>query len=277
MTEQSYPEFPATVSSTWELVTPVTAEKYLQQNTHNRHMKRRHVEGMTDDMRRGRFPITHQGLAFDEDGVMLDGQQRCQAVINSGVSIWMLVTTGLPRASQQMMDLGAKRLVGDFLEGNYPANRAAAYRILTVAIPLLPTIDPVRVKEEMGKLTTPRVLEFVAEHPDLLESVDPITGLSKEASKNLPAISPSPLIAAIALTFGKDTDRSVDFLEGIRQMTDLKRGDPRLALIKFRGKEGKHTQQAAAFGISLRMTQAYKHGRDYGVIRGMWAPVKVEP
>jgi hypothetical protein len=33
----------------------------------------------------GRFQVTHQGIGFDEDGQLTDGQHRLQGIVNSGV------------------------------------------------------------------------------------------------------------------------------------------------------------------------------------------------
>lgn len=81
-------------------ITPAMAEKWLATpNTKNRKLRQRTVEAFAADMRRGKWHITHQGIAFDEAGNLLDGQHRLAAIVKSGCTIEMLVTTGLPQSS----------------------------------------------------------------------------------------------------------------------------------------------------------------------------------
>jgi hypothetical protein len=94
-------------------VTPDMATKWLEGNTHNRKLRQSHVDKYARDMKAGRWMATHQGIAFDEDGKLIDGQHRLWAVIESGCTVPMMVFNGLPRGTQLVVDDHLKRNILD--------------------------------------------------------------------------------------------------------------------------------------------------------------------
>jgi hypothetical protein len=97
------------------LVTPDVAQKWLEGNTHNRTLRQSTVERYARDMTEGRWRKTHQGIAFDSDGVLIDGQHRLWAIFTAGVEIEMLVTYGLDMSAQEVIDGGEVRQARDTL------------------------------------------------------------------------------------------------------------------------------------------------------------------
>lgn len=98
-----------------ETITPDQAEKYLQLNTNNRHLRKLLVNQYAKDMTAGNWKLTHQGIAFNCDGTLLDGQHRLAAIVQSGATVEMLVARGIDSRSQLVMDDHAKRSAGDAL------------------------------------------------------------------------------------------------------------------------------------------------------------------
>jgi hypothetical protein len=92
-----------------QLITPEMAKDYLTRNTRNRKLRKSVVEQYARDMRHGRWLLTHQGIAFNCDGTLLDGQHRLEAIILSQTSVWMNVSRGVASESQIAMDDHAKR------------------------------------------------------------------------------------------------------------------------------------------------------------------------
>lgn len=78
-------------------VTPIIAKRWLKDNTNNRNVNRRVVLSYADDMKRGNYALTHQGIGFFEDGSLADGQHRLMAVIEAGVTVTMLVVHGIEK------------------------------------------------------------------------------------------------------------------------------------------------------------------------------------
>lgn len=79
-----------------EQLTPILAAKYLEKNANNRTISQALVDRYAADMAAGNWGVTHQGIAFDNEGNLLDGQHRCLAVIKSGATVQLMVTRDLP-------------------------------------------------------------------------------------------------------------------------------------------------------------------------------------
>lgn len=111
------------VSTEWVDVTPEIAKGWLAKNPQNRTLRRATVDAYAADMRDGNWLPTHQGIAIDAEGWLLDGQHRLTAVVESGCTVRMLVTRGLAPevkgkriSTIEAVDRGAARTVKDFLK-----------------------------------------------------------------------------------------------------------------------------------------------------------------
>jgi hypothetical protein len=100
-------------------VTPKLAREWLRFNTNNRPLRPSHVEALRASFERGEYVFTHQGIAFDSDGAVADGQHRLTAIslLPDGWSFPMLVTRGLDRETAfPVIDaVQAKRSTSDVL------------------------------------------------------------------------------------------------------------------------------------------------------------------
>lgn len=96
-------------------ITPQVAEAMLRMNRRNRPLRRSVVQQYARDMQAGRWRLTHQGIAFDTDGILADGQHRLYAVIESGTTQLMAVTWDVPKDAQIAMDDHVKRETHDAL------------------------------------------------------------------------------------------------------------------------------------------------------------------
>lgn len=99
-------------------VTPELAALWLEKNTGNRPMRRHLVLRLRDAFSRGEYVQTHQGIAFSDEGVLLDGQHRLKAIseLGNGAVFPMLVSRGLASESFKTMDIGAIRNDADALQ-----------------------------------------------------------------------------------------------------------------------------------------------------------------
>ncbi|MEI8064585.1 MAG: hypothetical protein WCH84_11045, partial [Verrucomicrobiota bacterium] len=76
----------------WIDVTPALAWQWLKNNYGNRTIKDDMVVAYARDMVNGVWAATHQGLAFDVDERLIDGQHRLKAVIMANRTVKMKVT-----------------------------------------------------------------------------------------------------------------------------------------------------------------------------------------
>lgn len=92
-----------------EFITPEMAMKYLEVNIANRKLSMTRVGAMARDIKTGNWKLTHQGIAFDVDGFLIDGQHRLHAVIAAGIGVWMVVARQLTADSKLVIDMGIIR------------------------------------------------------------------------------------------------------------------------------------------------------------------------
>lgn len=114
--------------TTKEFVTPETALEWLTCNVNNRSVTRADVEYLRDCILAGEWKVTHQGIAFWNDGELADGQHRLNAIVQAGVGVWIYVTRGVPRDNAEAIDRGRTRSNGDHLHfsGVKTTNRRVA-------------------------------------------------------------------------------------------------------------------------------------------------------
>lgn len=98
-------------------ITPSMAQKWLDTcNKNNRNLRPFLAEKYARDMDTGHWDLTHQGIAFYDDGILADGQHRLQAIVLCGKTIPMMVTKNLPRQSSQAIDQNAPRQMHDVIQ-----------------------------------------------------------------------------------------------------------------------------------------------------------------
>ncbi len=91
-----------------EKLTPEIAMEILDNhNPKNRSVSENTVQSYATDMRNGKWQMTHQGLAFDVNGNLLDGQHRLWAIVFAGVPVEMMVTRNLPVETKQGFTMDA--------------------------------------------------------------------------------------------------------------------------------------------------------------------------
>ncbi len=96
-------------------VTPALAEQWLAGRAENRVVRKSIVALYCRLMLARQWVLTHQGIAFDEEGRLIDGQHRLMAVVASGVSVLMVVMTGVSNEAFEAIDRHIKRSVADCL------------------------------------------------------------------------------------------------------------------------------------------------------------------
>lgn len=97
-------------------ITPELAKKWLSRNVGNRSFRPYKAKWFARLIENGEFVLTHQGIAFDDDGNLIDGQHRLSAIVMTGKSVQMFVSKGFNRNEViTAIDLGAKRNTADSL------------------------------------------------------------------------------------------------------------------------------------------------------------------
>lgn len=94
-------------------VTPALAAEWLRLNTKNRNLNARLVADYARDMQSSAWIYNGEAIKRAIDGTLLDGQHRLAAIVQSGVTLQMLVVEGLDASAQDTMDSGRKRTSAD--------------------------------------------------------------------------------------------------------------------------------------------------------------------
>lgn len=96
-------------------VSPKMAAELLERNASNRPLRPSHVSTLAGIMAKGQFQTTHQGIALNKEGEVIDGQHRLAAIIKSGVTVTMPVAFGVDASDYRalMIDVGLNRTTSD--------------------------------------------------------------------------------------------------------------------------------------------------------------------
>jgi hypothetical protein len=97
-------------------VTPAQAQKWLEGNVDNRSLREARVLLHAQVLQRGEWELTGDAIVFDEDGTLLNGQHRLSAVVVTGITARFIVLRGVPAKTQEVMDTGLSRTLGDQLQ-----------------------------------------------------------------------------------------------------------------------------------------------------------------
>lgn len=156
-------------------VTPELAELWLERNTRNRKISPQSVDRYARNMTHDHWAFTGDSVKFSNAGELLDGQHRLTAVARVGVTVPLLVVSGLPTESQAFMDDGRKRNAGDVLAIRRVTNYVAVAALARLALLWNPggLWVPERGTQLLGthvQVSTTEIMEFVEAHPAVHEA-----------------------------------------------------------------------------------------------------------
>ena len=98
-------------------ITPDMAKKILaHRNKNNRPLRYTHLEKLSNAIEKDEWKVTHQCIAFDKDGNLIDGQHRLAAVLQTRKTVKMTVATNMDASIFDVVDTGSKRSTGDALD-----------------------------------------------------------------------------------------------------------------------------------------------------------------
>jgi hypothetical protein len=246
-------------------ITSQVAKKYLATNTHNRNLSGSRVDTYATDMLVDKWHLTHQGLAFDTEGVLMDGQHRLNAVIlaqeiagdEKKISIPMLVTWGVKREAMISIDGMLVRKVGDQLHLFDNLENGRKYESGSRVILYLER------REYGGKLSVDMARDIVRRHKQGLEwSIGTCT-------RN--PVARAPVFGALAYAYPTDPERVNAFTLMLRDGTGegWNKGHPAHTLREYliRTDVGNHRDRNILTVVTLRALMAYLKGQPLLVIK----------
>jgi hypothetical protein len=100
-------------------VGPPQAIKWLEGNVHNRSVRDSVVQRYARDMKAGQWKLTHEALAFDPQGTLIDGQHRLYAVIEADTEVDFMVAFDADMSTQGVIDGSLPRTMVDVMRLAY--------------------------------------------------------------------------------------------------------------------------------------------------------------
>ena len=211
-------------------------------------------------MRRGEWQVTHQGIAFDTTGALVDGQHRLAAIVEADQPVEMTVFTEVPDGAFDVLDTGKRRNAADALaiEGEKSAVMLAA---MVRTVWLYHHRPDLSWSGGDAGVTNHQIVQTLEQHPKLRdviplgEQIATATGMIKSAAG----------AASYLVTQANQRDLAPWF-DGIIEGTGLPKGDPRLM---FRRVMFAHTRKQA--GQVTRRRETREHVTLYLKAFNAWA------
>jgi hypothetical protein len=204
-------------------VTPQIAAQFLATNTRNRRLKKHWVEQLKERMVSGQWVLNGESISFDKNGVLLNGQNRLTAVIESGVTVEMIVVRGLEPEAFSTIDENVRRNGKDvlYINGEKHASSLAAL------------LRNIAQYEEKGKLLSSThhfsnqdALDTLKSHPDSRESA----AFGNLFNNKFKCITPSVTAFSHYLFMKISRDDTAKFFDSINEGVGLEKGSPILKL-----------------------------------------------
>jgi hypothetical protein len=182
-------------------VTKALADEWLKQNTRNRDVSETVVRRYAAELRGGYFKETHQGIAFDTNGTLIDGQHRLIAISRTGVPAVIWVALDCDPSTVKVIDDHHKRSNRDTLKVG--ENVSISRQEEAVAMAMYRSLgDPERVSKSV-------MTEFVMEH------LGAIKWAAAQFAKR-PKVSSASVVAVVARAFFReDREKLVKFAKYI--------------------------------------------------------------
>lgn len=228
-----------------QTITPAKAAEMLEANTSNRPLSKGVVRTFAEAMKQGDWKVTHQGIAIDINGVLVDGQHRLAAVIEAETPVEMTVFTDVPADTFDVLDTGKRRNAADVLaiEGEQSTHQLAA---MIRAVWLYDNRRDMYWSGGGASVSNQQILETLEDNPTIREYVTVGEKLASEVGMIKSAGG-----AASYLVSRVNTQKKLQpWFDGVIDGAGLAKGDARL---RFRNH---------MFGLARREAGEVRRRRD---------------
>jgi len=138
-------------------ITPELATLMLELNTDNpRTLNKTNLNTLKEELLKDRWIPTCQGIGFDTNGLLINGQHELTACVETGVPLLnQLVSFNLPVEARNKIDLGKKRDLSDItgINRNIITTVRVPFRTISTKVMALEDIKPY-LDGELGRLAT---------------------------------------------------------------------------------------------------------------------------
>ncbi|WP_129307972.1 hypothetical protein [Streptomyces sp. L2] len=249
------------------VVTPAMAKSWLEHRNleRNRRYSSTIEAKYAAEMRAGLWKTTHQGIAFDHDGFLLDGQHRLGAIVRLNQPIQLDIRVDCDPDTFDVLDTGHKRTAHQMLGSQAHA------KVVSAAARFLGALD--------GTIRTGHIRSGVfAVSPssaEVLAVVEAWPELGTHAASAVFCRSKGQILAAPHLAVlsqaarTRYADKIPMWLDGLAYGENLTGADPRLHLRNRMASEraALNRQQPTAYTLIVKAWNAHAQGASMGVLR----------
>lgn len=245
-------------------LTPERAAEYLNRNPRNRKVSPRNYAVIVRAIRNGEWELNGEAIKIDTNGFILDGQHRCHAVVEAGLSIKTFIIENLPATVQDTMDTGKSRTLADILaiRGEANANTVAA---IARRIYISKRFGIRAATTASYPTTNKECLRFFDENEWIRELTNPAKKAARFAK--LPASLAGLLIASFSDIDAEDADY---FFEHLMSGADLEQRNPilmlRSSLAALHDSKGT-TNQTYMAALTIKAWNKFRAGETVGTLK----------
>jgi hypothetical protein len=206
-------------------VTPDLAKEWLKSNVNNRKVSKQNLEFLVNQIKDGKWKFNGDTIVFDEDGILLDGQHRLEAVVVSGKTLTSNVTLGIERNSFHTIDTGKVRNSSDVLSTQgykRPTVVSASAKLVMALETGVKGIVSGGIKS--SKFDNLDVLNFVKSRADFAD----VIGEAHSIWQTMPQrfVSGSIFCAMYYLFYKKHTTQARSFMKSVAVGTGIESNSP---------------------------------------------------
>lgn len=242
-----------------ETIDPGLAKVLLEANVRNRAVSMGHARSLARDMSAGKWRLTHQGLALDRDGRLVDGQHRLHAIVLSGCTVQMTVTYNVDPESFHAVDVGLQprgihQIVSLVRGTKYAASVVAGSKVLWHVL------EKNRQEAIRNKFTESEVT-------DLLDVFEPDLVWSIERLGSINLLKQAAVAAAFAFVAPVAREESDLLIKTLRARTGMSL--TQVAYWRALEREGiatTHGDRMSMFAMTLRALYHHIRGDDIKAI-----------
>ncbi len=253
------------------MVTPQMAQKWLVTGGKNRRISNPRIKEYADSMKAGKWVLNGEGILFDANGKLINGQHRLSAVVLSGLTMPLLIIRGIddPNAFGTI-DTGKKRTVSDVvgMEGIKHASTVSAIAKRLVAWDK--QIDKSKfalTTESYNRIAGYEILDYVKENN---HKIQPFIADMAGSMPYKKCGAGSALIAALIICNNCDEVATMLFVEGLKTGANLLANSPihllRERLIDPPERRGL-SWETEIMALTIKSWNKYLHGKSLKTLR----------
>jgi len=245
--------FGKVITAGFEYVTPTLAKEMLEYNIGNRDVKLKKIITMVQAMKEGRWLFNGDSIRFNNNGDLIDGQNRLLSIIKAGIPQPCLVVRGLDPEAAKTIDIGSKRQLKDWLQFLNIPNSTIIAPALRALSPYYVEDAPKRIGDSINKYEV-SIESSLALFDEIRESLA-LSAEYAKANKRGNPLTPSQTTTIFHVLTEASKTLGEDFMNELCKGINLEENSPTYKLRAFLTKKKEDARCGKA--SSLRASYIY--------------------